>query len=64
MEKQKADAIITRYLEKIYGFAFKKSYSYDEDCSDGYDMYYFEEGMSCGAPLYFGVYARTSIQNT
>ena len=30
MEKQKADEIITTYLEKIYGFAFKKAYSYDE----------------------------------
>ena len=30
MEKQKADKIITDYLNKIYGFAVKKSYSYDE----------------------------------
>nr|MCR5345277.1 sigma-70 family RNA polymerase sigma factor [Lachnospiraceae bacterium] len=30
MEKQKADETITVYLEKIYGFAFKKAYSYDE----------------------------------
>lgn len=30
MEKQKADVIITKYLEKIYGFAYKKSFSYDE----------------------------------
>ena len=30
MEKQKADVIITEYLQKIYGFAFKKSFSYDE----------------------------------
>jgi len=30
MEKQKADETITFYLEKIYGFAFKKAYSYDE----------------------------------
>ena len=30
MEKQKADEMITAYLEKIYGFAFKKAYSYDE----------------------------------
>ena len=30
MEKQKADEIITSYLERIYGFAFKKAYSYDE----------------------------------
>ena len=30
MEKQKADKIITDYLNKIYGFAIKKSYSYDE----------------------------------
>ena len=36
-----------------YSFAIHQSYTYDEDCSDGYDMYYFEEGMSCGAPLYF-----------
>lgn len=30
MEKQKVDQIITDYLQKIYGFAIKKSYSYDE----------------------------------
>ncbi len=30
MEKQKADIIITEYLQKIYGFAYKKSFSYDE----------------------------------
>ena len=30
MEKQKVDKIITDYLQKIYGFAIKKSYSYDE----------------------------------
>ena len=30
MEKQKADVIITEYLQKIYGFAYKKSFSYDE----------------------------------
>ena len=30
MEKQKVDQIITDYLKKIYGFAIKKSYSYDE----------------------------------
>ena len=30
MDKQKADQIITEYLKKIYGFAIKKSYSYDE----------------------------------
>ena len=30
MEKQRADELITRYLEKIYGFAFKKAYSHDE----------------------------------
>ena len=30
MEKQKADDTIILYLEKIYGFAFKKAYSYDE----------------------------------
>jgi len=30
MEKLKADKIITEYLEKIYGFAIKKSFSYDE----------------------------------
>lgn len=30
MEKQKVDQIITDYLQKIYGFAVKKSYSYDE----------------------------------
>ena len=37
MEKQKADQIITDYLQKLYGFAIKKSYSYDEAedlCSD------------------------------
>lgn len=30
MEREKADKIITEYLQKIYGFAYKKSYSYDE----------------------------------
>ena len=30
MEKQVADAIITQYLPKIYGFAIKKSFSYEE----------------------------------
>ena len=30
MEKKKADIIITEYLQKIYGFAYKKSFSYDE----------------------------------
>ena len=30
MEKQKADRIITEYLQKIYGFAVKKAFSYDE----------------------------------
>lgn len=30
MEKEKADALITDYLGKIYGFAYKKSFSYDE----------------------------------
>lgn len=37
MEKQKADAIITEYLPKIYGFAVKKSFLYQEAeelCSD------------------------------
>jgi len=37
MEKQKADKIITEYLQKIYGFAVKKSFSFDEAedlCSD------------------------------
>ncbi len=30
MKKQKADSIITDYLQKIYGFAVKKSFYYDE----------------------------------
>lgn len=30
MEKLRADEIITEFLQKIYGFAVKKSYSYDE----------------------------------
>ena len=30
MNKQKADTIITKYLQKIYGFAVKKSFYYDE----------------------------------
>ncbi|MBD5156309.1 MAG: hypothetical protein HDT13_01525 [Butyrivibrio sp.] len=37
MIKQKADALITEYLPKIYGFAVSKSFSYDEAedlCSD------------------------------
>ena len=37
MDKQTADKIITEYLQKIYGFAVKKSFSFDEAedlCSD------------------------------
>ena len=37
MEKQKADEIIIEYLPKIYGFAIKKSFLYQEAeelCSD------------------------------
>lgn len=30
MEKQKADGIITEYLQKIYGFSVKKCFFYDE----------------------------------
>ncbi len=30
MDKQKADGIITEYLPKIYGFAVKKSFTYEE----------------------------------
>ena len=30
MDKQKADALITEYLPKVYGFCMKKSFSYDE----------------------------------
>ena len=30
MEKEKADRIITEYFKKLYGFAVRKSYSYDE----------------------------------
>ena len=30
MEKQKADKLIVKYSSKVYGFAMKKSYSYDE----------------------------------
>ena len=30
MDKTKVDGIITEYLEKIYGFAIKKSFSYEE----------------------------------
>lgn len=30
MDKQKADQIINQYFKKIYGFAMKKSFSYDE----------------------------------
>ena len=30
MDKQRADQIIVEYSNKIYGFAVKKSYSYDE----------------------------------
>lgn len=30
MEKQKADKIIVEYFQKIYGFAIKKSFSYEE----------------------------------
>ncbi len=37
MNKQKADEILTEYLSKIYEFAVKKSFSYDDAadfCSD------------------------------
>lgn len=37
MNKQRVDRIITEYLTKLYGFAIKKSFSYDEAeelCSD------------------------------
>lgn len=37
MDKQQADRMITEYLPKIYGFAARKSYSYDETqdlCAD------------------------------
>ena len=37
MEKHIADQIITNYFQKIYGFAIKKSFSYEEAedlCSD------------------------------
>ena len=30
MDRQKADWIITGYMQKLYGFAIKKTYSYDE----------------------------------
>lgn len=30
MDKQKADKIVTEYFEKIYGFAIKKAFSYNE----------------------------------
>ena len=30
MEKQKADKLILKFSSKVYGFAVKKSYSYDE----------------------------------
>ena len=30
MKKEQADKIITEYLQKIYGFAVKKAFSYDE----------------------------------
>lgn len=44
MEKQQADRIITEYLPKIYGYAMKKSFSYDEAedlCSDIVQEAYF-----------------------
>ena len=44
MEKQKADAIITEYLPKIYGFSIKKSFLYQEAeelCSDIVEEVYF-----------------------
>ncbi|HBN83785.1 MAG TPA: hypothetical protein DDZ89_08060, partial [Clostridiales bacterium] len=37
MNKQEAEEIIVEYLPKVYGFAIKKSFSYDEAedlCSD------------------------------
>ena len=30
MEKQKADKLIVRYSQKIFGFAMKKAFSYEE----------------------------------
>ena len=30
MDKQQADRIITEYIQKLYGFAIKKTYAYDE----------------------------------
>ena len=30
MEKEKADKLIVKFSSKVYGFAVKKSYSYDE----------------------------------
>ena len=37
IDKQRADQIITEYFQKIYGFAIKKCYSYEESeelCSE------------------------------
>ena len=55
MEKQKADAIITKYLEKIYGFAFKKAYSYDEAEELAADM---------TAEVYASLLAADDVYNT
>ena len=30
MEKEKADKLIVKFSSKVYGFAVKKSFSYDE----------------------------------
>ena len=38
MDKQKADRIIVEYVHKIYGFAVKKSYSYEEAEELGAEM--------------------------
>ena len=36
-----------------YIFRIHQTYKYKEDCSKGYVMYYVDDGMSCGTPVFF-----------
>ena len=44
MDKVKADALITEYLPKLYGFAVKHSFYYHEAEELGSELYY----LFCG----------------
>lgn len=61
MNKQKADSIITEYLQKIYGFALKKSFSYEEAedlCADIVQEVYIPGGnreLLEAAAIFYGI---------